>query len=294
MMQDNKISGQDVFQRLNDSVFLNNLEYTELNEAIIRTPVQGNVLETAFPVKVSANPFAEFHEYHKLDEYGNATESAFPGDADAIEVNGTKVRVQLPWYHADYKFTVQDLNNVRNLGLPLDASKARAAAQKVNDLFDAALYSRSSVYGTLGAYGLFTGTAVATRVWSAAAPYEIFNDVVNFIKAVPAAYQTPEMRMIVHQDNYHEMSRISDANPQSARNLLAQSYPGLQIIVSKEATEGFGLLYPFRDDVIYLVVGMPLRTVEWDNKPWEGHYKAVRSGRLIVVTATAGIKFGGV
>jgi hypothetical protein len=290
-MMNESVTADGVKGRLQDSVFLNNEEYTALRQTVIETPEQDNVMINAFPI-FQGDQWQTFHQYTKLDRYGDATESDVPGDAEAIEVNGSKVSVALPFYHADFVISKFDLETSRRLGGRLDTIKARAAARKVNDLFDEAIYSRSSLFGTLGARGLFTGSVSAAGVWSAATPTAIFNDVNAWIAAIPAAYQSQNMRLVLEAVNFGEAAKVNDYGL-SALKQLRETFTGLQIVVSKQVTHGQGVLYPFRDDVAYVVQAFPLSTVEWDVKALEARYKVLRSGRLIVVAPTAGLKLNG-
>jgi hypothetical protein len=278
--------------KLGDSVFLNAEEYTSLRAAVIETPQEDNVMINAFPL-VQEDQWQKFHQYTKLDQYGNATESDAPGDAEAVEVNGTKVSTQLPFYHADFHIDSFDLQNSRRLGGRLDTIKARTAARIVNNLFDEAIYKRSSLFGTMGARNLFTGSVSASGVWTGTTPDVIFNDVNSWITAsIPAAYQTPNLRLVLHQTNYGHLTRANTYGL-NALKLIRETHPGLQIVVSKQVSVGEGLLYPFRDDVAYVVQAWPLSTIEWEVKPLEARYKVMRSGRLIVIAATAGLKLNG-
>jgi len=297
MINDNngKIGIDAIKARMQDSVFLTKEEYTAIRTAAIETPVQDNVMINAFPAVNGANPFATYHQYTKLDRYGTATESAIPGDAEAIEVDGTLVRVEVPFYHADFVINKFVSETMQGLGSSLDTLKVRAATRKVNDLFDTAIYSKSSVFGSLGAVNLFTGTAAAAAVWSTAtntAAAAKFNDVVNFKKGIPAAYQSENCRLVLEAVNYGELAMVNDYGL-SAATLLKAAFPQLQILVSGQVSHGAGLFYPFRDDAAYVFQGMPLQVLEWEVKPFEAKYKVVRSGRLIVPAPTAGLVLSG-
>lgn len=291
-MMSDKLSAKDAQAHFNDSVFLLAEEFSSLQIRVVETPEQDNVMINAFPQFIEQNIYSTRHQYTKLDRYGTATESDVPGDAESIEVNGTKVTVDLPFYHADFVISKFDLETSRALGGRLDTIKAAACARKVDDKFDEALYKRTSLYGSIGARNLFTGSAGAAAVWSGADPYAIVNDVVNFVATIPAAYWSQNMRMVVEHVNYHEMAR-TNAQGLSAFEILRRNYPQLQILVSKQVTHGEGVLYPFRDDVAYVVQGFPRSVLEWDVKALEARYKVLRSGRLIVVAASAGVKLNG-
>jgi hypothetical protein len=292
MMMDQNVKADSVRTRLQDSVFLQKEEYAYILQEVIETPIGANNLIGAFPIEDGVDPFQTYYEYTKLDKYGNATESDVPGDADAITVNGSKVRVAIPFYHADFTVSEFDLNTSRRLGTKLDAVMARAAAEKVNTALNEALWNKSSVFGTLGAYGLFTGTASAATEWTSASAESIFNDVNSWLSAIPEAYQSDQNVLILNQTQYFEMGKANTYGL-SARKMLQEAYPGLRILFNKQVTATYGLIYPFRKDVVHLVLGFPLTTVEWDVKRFEARYKVLRSARLVVVTPAAGIKLSG-
>ncbi len=293
MMQDQKLSFEDVrAAKFRDTIFLNAEEFANINNAVIETPVQDNVMLNAFPLKQGGNIWAMTHVYTKLDRYGNATESLTPGDAEAIAVDGTKVTVDVPFYHADFIVSQFDLNNSKMLGERIDTVKARATTRKVNDLFDAAIYKRSSLFGSLGARNLFTGTASASAKWTGTSPDVIFNDINTFIAAIPAAYTSQNLRMVLHQTDFNSLARVNSYGI-NAIKLLRDTYSQLQILVSGQVTAGEGILYPFRDDVAYTFTAFPLQTLEWVAHPIEARYKVLRSGRFICVAATAGINLNG-
>lgn len=289
MMNDDM--GSQAKARLGDSVFLTKEEFAAVKKAVIETPVQDNVMLTSFPLVQTDNPYQKVYTYTKMDKYGTATESEVPGDAEALEVDGTEVVVKLPFYHLDYVINKFDENQGSRLG-SLAARKATATARKVNDLMDTALFAKTSIFGTLGMNNLFTGSGSAAGVWSGATAEAIFADVLAVMKTVPAAYYSEDFRLHVEHVNYMEMAKVN-AYGLSALKLLRESFPRLQIVVNRQQTHGTITGYPYREDVAHIASGFPLSDLVWESKPFEERHKVMRSGRLIVVAATAGVKMTG-
>lgn len=274
--------------KIGDSAFLHETEYKAFNEAIFETKITPNRLSNVFPLK-RINQWKTHYEYTKLDKYGNATESEMPGDADAEEVSGTTVTVRVPFYHNDFTFTEFDKRNMRDIG-QIDTVKARAAAERINTLMDEALWNRSSIYGTLGAYGLFTGTGSGAAVWSGANAEAIYNDVVDFVHALPEEYaEGAPLVMVLNRTNLGEMMKVN-ANNLSAFEKVKNTFPQLRVVSSKQVTEGTGLLFPSTEEVCHLVTGWPLSTIEMEANPLQARFKVLTSTRLVVVRPSAGLK----
>lgn len=285
--------------RLNDSVFLSKEEYSIINTAVIEAAEQELTLLNAFPIEVGPASKKKYF-YTTLDEVGDADIVKRPADFPALTVNGTEAGVDIPLKGISFELDKDDIANSTRLGQKLDVLHARIAAKKVRKVQDEALYSKSSVYGTLGIEGQATG-AFAGANWTTTTT-NIYDQVRQILASVPAAYQQDRNTLILNNAQFTELFRdewnngtaIIQVTGGSFMAKIKATWPGLTIIQSQWVTAAEGILVPFRDDVARRVVTIPVQAIDWDENPMEIIMAAVGKDVLVVPTPSAVVKITGI
>ena len=279
------------------SVFLEKREFTEINEAVIEVAEEPfSLIDGAFPTITMKDPNKKKYEYTTLTETGDAGILQKPSDFPALTVNGTLATVDIPWKGLGFDLEKEDIANSKRLGESLDTLHARIAAKKVRKLQDEALYSKSSAFGTLGVEDQATGSFSGTN-WSTTTT-NIYDQVRQWILAIPAAYSQEKMTMLLHRDQYGELFRDSWDNGTAIIQVtggsfwakIKQAFPELDIRQTQWATSGEGILYPFNEDVVTRVNGLEARAIDWDENPVSVQMVVFAKDVLVVPTPSAVVK----
>jgi len=195
------------------------------------------------------------------------------GDRDRMEFDIHYL--PLPIIHKDFSFSIREINESRNGSMPLDTSMAEMAATKVIEKVESIIFAGASSYkfggGTL--YGLSDYTNVnsvsLSTNWDASAKTgaDIVDDVRSMKQAsindrffgpwnlyVPTAYET------VLDDDY------ASGYPKTIRQRILE-IDGIQSVkVSDFLAANTVILVQMTPDVIRLVEGLPITTVQWDTE----------------------------
>ena len=280
-----------------DTVFTSKEEFTVISTAVIGVAEEPFTLpDGAFPTEmVDGNK--KKYEYTTLDEVGSAAVLEKPSDFPALTLNGTIATVNIPWKGIGFELQKEDIANSKNLGATLDTLHAAIAGKKVRKLQDECLYSKSSVFGTLGVEDQATGTFAGTD-WSTATT-NIYDQVRQWVNAIPAARASENMVMILHRDQVSELLRdtleqaggsIVQVTGGSYMAKIKAAWPQMRIIQSQWVTASEGILYPFDTEVVRRVVGVTPRVIEWDENPMEVEFVALARDVLVVPTPAAVVK----
>ena len=283
-----QIKGNDILQRLKDSVYLKKEEYTAMSKAVIEAPEESLVLLNAFPIE-KVDQFKQKYEYTNLNKYGDAEVMRQPSDFPAMKVDGVTASVDIPFKGISFILNKFDIQNSRKLGQKLNVVSARVAGEKVKKLIDECLYNKSTIFGTLGAYGQATGTYSGSD-WTSLAADAIHNAVVAWVDTIPAAYQQDNMRLLLNKTQFAELNKMN-AYGITAMKKIKETFPGLKILRCRWVTAGTGLLYPFNSNVLRRVVAMPVRGMDWKNEPFSYTGVSLESD-ILVMPATAAVVKG--
>ena len=177
----------------------------------------------------------------------------------------------LPVIHKDFSINARQLAASRNGGSPLDTTTAQLAARKVSEEAEKLAlgqldftYGGGSIYGLLNFPSRITHTMVspAASGWTPAATLQ---DILAMRQASTDAYHygpwvlynSPAWDQYLDED-YKDESDIS------LRARLAQ-VNGIQAIRTADYLTGYAmLLVQQSQDVIRLVIGMDITTVQWE------------------------------
>lgn len=180
----------------------------------------------------------------------------------------------LPIIHKDFSFTAREIAESRSGGQPLDTTMASMAAMKVTELVEQYLFKGSSTftYGGGTIYGYEDAPQRTTRAigtsWASETAANILADVINmkqdaiddrhygpFILYVPTAYET------VLDKDYD----VSGSSLLTIRERILRLASITDIKVSDQLSADNVILVQMTPDVVRLVEGMPITTVQWDS-----------------------------
>ena len=184
--------------------------------------------------------------------------------------------IPLPIIHKDFSFTAREIAESRNGGQPLDTTMASLASMKVTELVETWLFQGSNTftYGGGTIYGYEDAPQRNTRTlakdWvTTASAAEILVDVRNckqdsiddrhhgpWILYVPTAYET---RM---DDDYD----VAGSSLLTIRERILKISGINDVKVSDQLTPGNVMLVQMTQDVVRLVEGLPLTTLQWDSE----------------------------
>lgn len=286
----------------NDSVFLNENEYKSFNTAVIQAPEQPFTLLDAFPIS-QKDPNKEFYAYDIETSHGTAGIVQSPSDFPALSIDGTRATIQIPMKGISFRIKKTDIANSRLLGERLDTAYARNAGIQVKKLQDEALYSKSSVFGTLGiesqASGAFSGTN-----WSTSTT-DIYDQVRQIINAIPAAFRSGNAGnyvIVLNTTQYSELFKGTWNNGSVNEQVTAgtwwkkikDNFPNTRIIESQWVTATEGVAFPFLNSVVERIVSIANQAVEMDDNFMEVSSAAIAADVLIVYQASAVVKITGI
>ena len=183
----------------------------------------------------------------------------------------------LPIVHKDFQINIRVLNSSRTTGVPADTAMAAMAAGKVADKLEEILFIGAGTYtfggGTI--YGYLdapnTNSVTLSENWDVAAGAktgaEIIADVVAMKQAsIDAAHYGPFM---LYLPTAYETVLDKDHTtgyPKTTRSRILE-IAGIQgIKIADKLTANHVVLVQMTSDVVRMVEGLPLTTVEWETE----------------------------
>jgi len=181
----------------------------------------------------------------------------------------------LPIVHADFSFSIREIEASRNGNMPLDTAMAEAAARKVAEKVEEILFQGASTYtfggGALYGYADFASrnTGDLTGAWSTSAVdgSEILNDVLTMKQALisdrrygPYALYVPTAYETTLDDDFK-------ANSDKSIRQRIQEVSGIEIVkVADFLTAGKVVLTQLASDTVRIVNGLDITTVQWETE----------------------------
>jgi hypothetical protein len=144
------------------------------------------------PVNNSVDRGAETYKFNQYDMAGVAKIIAnYADDLPASDVKGREFRVAIKPVGSSFHYSIQELQNARMAGLPLEQRKANACRRAIEEAIDRIIASGDSDTGLVGLFGLSntivytvpTGTAGYTD-WARKTPLEILADLHGIATAI--------------------------------------------------------------------------------------------------------------
>lgn len=178
----------------------------------------------------------------------------------------------MPFTHKDFNLNLRVLEASRKRGEPLDTTEARLSSRKVAEKTEDMLFNGGKTFGGMGIYGYTTypyrntasfGTGGA---WSGSKTgAQVFTDVQTMIAALEGdrmygpfgIYVTPTMDLFLNTD-------YSTEYPKTIRARILEN-PRIKFIkFSDKVPANTVVMVQLTPDVVQMVQGEPLQTIQWD------------------------------
>lgn len=178
----------------------------------------------------------------------------------------------LPITHKDFQINIRALNASRTTGRSLDTVMAQKSARKIAESLETQLFTATSytygggvIYSYLNAPNRNQGSLTANWDDSAAGGENILTDVLAMKAALIAAgYYGP---YVLYVPTNFETSLDEDfkaGSDKSVRQRLLEVGSLSDIKVVDTLTSDNVVMVQMTEDVVRLVVGLPITTIEWD------------------------------
>ena len=181
----------------------------------------------------------------------------------------------LPITHKDFQINARVLAASRTTGTPLDTTLAEMAARKVAEMLEAMLFTNITYTfggGTIYSYinAPYRNTGSLTANWddeSAAGGENILEDVRNMKQAsIDDKHYGPWVLYIPTNFETAIDDDFKAASDKTIRQRILEIGGITDVKVADTLTADNVLLVQMTADVVRLVVGLPVTTVEWDEK----------------------------
>lgn len=183
--------------------------------------------------------------------------------------------IPLPITHRDFDLDLRHLEASRNTGESLDTTKARMAARAVAEKQESMLFQGGPVFGGKAIYGYLTHPDRITSVhfetthhqWSTAGKTgaEVLVDIQAALAALRAKKFYGPFWIYVPSDVEGLLDDDFKANSDlTIRQRILQLNSIARIEVADQLTTGHVIFVQATQDVVAMVTGEPLQTVQWD------------------------------
>ena len=179
----------------------------------------------------------------------------------------------LPITHDNFSFSAREIQVSRNGNMPLDTTMAELAARKVAEKVEEYLFVGSSTYtfggGTI--YGYMDApqrnTGSMTVDWATATGAQILTDVKAMKQAsIDARHYGPWVLYIPTAYETALDDDFKDASDKSIRQRVLEVAGVEGIKVADFLTAANVILVQMTSDVVRLIEGLPITTVQWDSE----------------------------
>jgi uncharacterized linocin/CFP29 family protein len=191
------------------------------------------------------------------------------GSNDAVKYELSSM--PLPIVHSGFSITARKLAASRTMGAPLDTTQAQLAGVKVADQLENILFNGSITYGGGTVYGytnaLNRNTGSLTANWDAsAATGETILDDVRAMKqaAIDDGHYGPFMLYIPRAYETVLDEDFKSNSDKSVRQRILEVSGINDVKVADKLSANNVVLVQLTSDVVRMVEGLPLTTVEWD------------------------------
>jgi len=181
--------------------------------------------------------------------------------------------IPLPITHDDFSFSAREIQVSRNGNMPLDTTMAELAARKVAEKVEEYLFIGSSTYtfggGTI--YGYMDAPqrnpGSMTVDWATATGDQILGDVRDMKQASIDAYHYGPW--VLYIPTAYETALDGDFKAASDKSIRQRvlEISGIEAIkVADFLTAANIILVQMTSDVVRLIEGLPITTVQWDSE----------------------------
>jgi len=246
-----------------------------VEEGMIRLRGIADLMAAGLTIPVTGAMGKTIMEYEKVTDM-NPAEVSLSGvvrtEDDRQEF--TLGNVPLPIIHKDFNLNLRTLTSSRNRGESLDTSQARVAGRLVAEMLEQMLFLGSKTFGGSPIYGYLTHPdrnqidfATAGELWNAAGKTgeEILLDVLAMIAAAEADRFFGPYWMYVPSNFSPKLEEDFKSNSdKSIRQRLMEVDRIAKIQTVDQLTASNVVLAQATQDVVALVTGEPLQSIQWD------------------------------
>ena len=192
--------------------------------------------------------------------------STVVGDSNTIDITFSKGEFGLHTFGVGAKFNFIEMKRMKAQGVDIVATGYREMARAMEDFLRLWVITGHSGLGSTGLYNTTSAVrATASGPWSGAAPHDIYNEVNGLMldwQGTMNQANTPN-RFLVDTGSMRELTKVdaSTSDRRSAKQMLAEVYPDLQIVPRPELAAGQAVPVKtaifYRNDPDLLYVAQP-------------------------------------
>ena len=266
----------------NDTAALRKDEWKVLDEAVLkaareRLRLVADIRAAGLTFTIPNGMGKTVLETQSMNDPGRAVISMDPAakETEADRPVFDLTNLPLPVIHKDFYFNIRELAASRNSGTPLDTTMAEAAARRVSEEIErltlgvtgTVSYGGGTIYGLTNFPKAITSVNLTAPTDSGWTPATTVQEVLAMRQAsIDNRYYGP-WRLYVSPA--WEQYLDDDYSQQKGDNTLRQrlkAIEGIQDVVSVPYLEGFKMiLLQMTSDVIRLVIGLDITTVQWES-----------------------------
>ena len=254
-----------------------------IEEAQIRLRGVADLISAGLVITIPNGLGKTEYRYEKMTDMEEAIVSmdgVVRSENDRVEFSESGL--PLPITHKDFNINLRTLRASRNGGMPLDTTSARIAGRKCAEKTEEMLFNGGKTFGGLAIYGYTTHpnrnvTSFGTGgAWSGSKTGEqILADVLSLIAIAEAdRYYGPFVLYVPSTTGIHLGNDFKANSDKTIWQRLMELQQIADIRVSEQLTSEVVLVQMSRD-VVAMVIGEGLQTVQWDiNGGFEVAFKA--------------------
>lgn len=212
----------------------------------------------------------EYEDISELTEAELTMDAVTPGQKDRVQYD--LKYLPLPIVHKDFSYNVRTLNASRTTGQPLDTTTAMLAARQVSEKVEDILFNGASTYtyggGTIYGYTDFPNrNSVTLSVqWDASAKTGtlILDDVRAMKQAsIDAKHYGPWVLYV--PTNYETVldDDFKSESDKTIRQRILEISGITDVKIADKLDDDEVVLVQMTSDVVRMVEGLPIQTVEW-------------------------------
>ena len=181
----------------------------------------------------------------------------------------------LPVIHKDFSFSIREILESRNGSMPLDMTMAEMAARKVSELIEYILFNGYNTYNFGGGsiYGLtdypYVNSGSLSGAWDSSAidGPAIINDVITIKQDLLTAKHYGPFGLWIPSEYETKLDEDYRANyTQTIRERLSNITNLAFVQVADKMPSAKVCMAQLTSDVIRMVMGLDITTVEWDSE----------------------------
>jgi len=250
------------------------LDQALVEEGQIRLRGVADLIAAGLVIPVANSMGKTMFEYEKVSDM-NPAETSLSGIArtedDRVEFELGSLPI--PITHKDFDINLRHLSASRERGEPLDTMQARVSARLVSERLEQMLYLGGPTFGGVPIYGLTThpdrnlGVFDAPGAWNVAAKTgeQMLVDLLRWIGQLEADRMFGPYRLYLPSSASTNLEKDFKANSDKTirqRLLEVDRLESIQVV--DQLTTANAVLVQFTRDVVALVNGEPLQSVQWD------------------------------